>query len=141
MVQLGLVGHSLPELLGHLDAADVAAADAGYVAVDIAAGGVVAAAGDVVVWDVVVWVVVDCCMSVQLQPAGQAVAGAPAHPTPAGLASFDAVVSFASAWPSSVPTETSPALRCPVVGLPSVLHPCYLGWTSKAGEGALALGW
>ena len=37
VVQLGLVGHSLPELLHHLDAA-------GYVAVDIAAGGVAAGA-------------------------------------------------------------------------------------------------
>ena len=78
MVQLAPVGHSLPELLHHLDAADVA--------VDIAAGGVVRE-------------VVDCCMLVQLQPAGQAVAGTPADSTPAGWANFDAVaavVSFAS---------------------------------------------
>ena len=93
MVQLAPVGHSLPELLHHLDAADVA--------VDIAAGGVV-------------WEVVDCCMSVQLQPSEQAVVGAPAHPTPAGWANFDAVataaVSFASFTGGFVPAAVALAL-------------------------------
>ena len=87
VVQLALVGHSLSELVRHLDTADVAADDVvDYVAADIVAGDVV---GEVV----------DCCTLAQLQPAEQRVVGALAHadPTLAGLANFDAVaVSFAS---------------------------------------------
>ena len=129
VVQPVLVGHSLPEVVHHL----VAAVD--NVAVDnsAVAAGVAACAVGKVVAACAVGKVGDCCTLVQLHSAEQGVVVAPVHAdstlAAAGLANSDVVaaVFVASAELSSVPTETLQVyLHCPVVGHPSVLHPCYL---------------